>query len=57
MVFRIFPPGMGIENTEEQTATKLDMNAPVYTILGNKIPASSMQRGMIYIQNGRKFVW
>ena len=57
LVYRIFPRGMGVENTEAEVATKLDMNAPVYTILGNKIPASSMQRGMIYIQNGRKFVW
>ena len=57
MIINIFPLGLGIENTEEEVVTKLDMNAPVYTILGNKIPASSMQRGMIYIQNGRKFVW
>lgn len=57
IVFQIYPLGAGVENTKAETATQLDMNAPVYTILGNKIPASSMQRGMIYIQNGRKFVW
>lgn len=57
MLINVFPLGLGVENTKEEVATKLDMNAPVYTILGNKIPASSMQRGMIYIQNGRKFVW
>lgn len=57
IIFNIFPPGSAIENTEEEVATKVNMNAPVYTILGNKIPASSMQRGMIYIQSGRKFVW
>ena len=57
MVMNIFPPGMGIKNSGEDGAFKVDMDASVYTILGNKIPASSMQRGMIYIQNGRKFVW
>jgi len=56
-VYQIFPLGAGIDNTKESGALKVDMDAPVYTILGSKIPASSMQRGMIYIQNGRKFVW
>ena len=57
LIINIFPPGLGIENTNADAAQKIDVNAPVYTILGTKIPATSMQRGMIYIQNGRKFVW
>ena len=56
-ILNIFPKGAGIENTVADVAQRVDMNAPVYTILGNKVPASSMQHGMIYIQNGRKFVW
>ena len=56
-VYNIFPLGAGIDNTKESGALKVDMDAPVYTILGTKIPATGMQRGMIYIQNGRKFVW
>ncbi len=55
-VFNIRPKGEGIDHIAS-SETRIDMNAPVYTILGNKIPANSMQRGMIYIQNGRKFVW
>ena len=57
LIVNIVPKGAGIDNTDAETALQVDMNAPVYTILGNKMPASSMQRGMIYIQNGRKFVW
>jgi len=57
MVYNIFPPGTGIGNVSDEVTTKVDMNQPVYTILGTKIPASSMQRGNIYIQKGRKFVW
>ena len=56
-ICNINPYRTDIEKTPGETATKVDMNAPVYTVLGNKIPASGMQRGMIYIQNGRKFVW
>lgn len=56
-VYNIFPLGSGIENTKESGTWKVDMDAPVYTVLGTKIPATNMQRGMIYIQNGRKFVW
>lgn len=57
MVFNIFPPGAGVENTKDETAFKINFDQPVYTILGNKIPATGMEKGMIYIQNGHKFVW
>lgn len=56
-IYNIFPPGAGLEDVKDNEATKLNMDQPVYTILGSKIPASDMQKGCIYIQNGHKFVW
>ena len=56
VVCNIFPKGAGVENIKEGEF-RLDMNAPVYTILGTKIPAADMQHGFIYIQSGHKFVY
>lgn len=57
MVYNIFPPGMGIKDVTADGPFRLNMSEPVYTILGTKIPATDMQRGFIYIQNGHKFVY
>ena len=47
-VFNIKPKGEGIDHIDA-SETRIDMNAPVYTILGNKIPANSMQIGRAHV--------
>ena len=55
MVYDIYPPtGTGVDNT---SSNKLDLTMPVYNILGQQVNVNQLQRGMIYIQKGRKFVW
>ena len=55
MVCEIYPPtGTGVDNT---SSNKLDLTMPVYNILGQQVNVSQLQKGMIYIQKGRKFVW
>lgn len=56
-IYNIYPLGAGIDNVKNDDPARLDLTKPVYTILGTKIPAESMQRGQIYIQGGHKFVW
>ena len=55
MVYDIYPPtGTDLENV---SSNKLDLTMPVYNILGQQVNVSQLQKGMIYIQKGRKFVW
>ena len=55
MVCEIYPPtGTDLENV---SSNKLDLTMPVYNILGQQVNVSQLQKGMIYIQKGRKFVW
>ena len=55
MVCDIYPPtGTDLENV---SSNKLDLTMPVYNILGQQVNVSQLQKGMIYIQKGRKFVW
>ena len=55
MVCEIYPTtGTGMDNT---SSNKLDLTMPVYNILGQQVNVSQLQKGMIYIQKGRKFVW
>ena len=55
MVYDIYPPtGTDLENV---SSSKLDLTMPVYNILGQQVNVSQLQKGMIYIQKGRKFVW
>ena len=55
MVYQIYPPtGTDLENV---SSNKLDLTMPVYNILGQQVNVNQLQRGMIYIQKGRKFVW
>lgn len=58
MVVNIHPEGWTADVEEVETTTnKIDLNAPVYTILGTKISADKLQHGCIYIQKGKKFVY
>ena len=58
MVVNIHPEGWTADVEEVETTTnKIDLNAPVYTILGTKISADKLQHGCIYIQKGKKFLY
>lgn len=58
MVVNIHPEGWTADVEEVETTTNnIDLNAPVYTILGTKISADKLQHGCIYIQKGKKFVY
>ena len=39
----------------ESVKAELDVNAPVYNIMGQKMNANNLPAG-VYIQNGKKFV-
>ena len=58
MVLNIYPKNhVAVENVEKPEWNGIDYSKPVYNILGVALPAGQMQRGMIYIQDGHKFVY
>lgn len=57
MVVNIYYDGWTDVENVEQGENKFDLNAPVYNILGQPVSAEHLQRGNIYIQKGRKFMY
>ena len=56
MVVNIYPVGSDVENVETPTK-QIDPSKPIYTILGTIIPYEQLQRGNIYVQQGKKFIY
>ena len=57
MVINAFPEGWTDVDNVEIENNKLDLNKPIYTILGTRVAPSQLKHGNLYIQQGKKVLY
>ncbi len=56
MVFDIYPAKTPVDNIPAETAPTLSLDQPIYNLLGQKVAPEHLQKGVIYLQAGKKVI-